>query len=109
LARAQNVPPRAREHYLSALSLAGGAAPLRQQAMQALSVLQAGAPAVAGGFDAWLDAELSRRRDARKASALTSLIDRPLPKLTLTSVDGRLYDTSGLRGKVLLLNFFASW
>jgi hypothetical protein len=109
LARAQNTPARAREHYLSALSLAGGSAPLRQRATQALSALQAGDPAVAGGFDAWLEAELSRRRDARKAAALTSLVDRPLPKLTLTTVDGRLYDTSGLRGKVLLLNFFASW
>jgi len=109
LARAQNAPGRAREHYLTALSLAGGPAPLRQRATQALSALQAGDPAAAGGFDAWLDAELSRRRDARKAAALTGLVDRPLPKLTLTTVDGRSYDTSGLRGKVLLLNFFASW
>ena len=62
-----------------------------------------------GGFDAWLEAELARRRDERKAAALKSLVDRPLPKLTLTTVDGRPYDTAGLRGKVLLLNFFASW
>ena len=56
-----------------------------------------------------LEAELGRRREARKASALKSLVDRPLPKLTLTTVDGRPYDTSGLRGKVLLWEFFASW
>ena len=31
LARTQNAPDRAREHYLSALSLAGGPAPLRQR------------------------------------------------------------------------------
>ena len=48
-------------------------------------------------------------REERKAAALKSLIDRPLPKLALTTVDGRPYDTSSLRGKVLLLNFFASW
>ncbi len=108
LARAQNAPARAREHYLNALSLSGGPAPLRQRATQALNALQADA-AGAGGFDAWLEAELGRRREARKASALRSLIDRPLPKLALTTVDGRPYDTSGLRGKVLLLNFFASW
>jgi hypothetical protein len=53
--------------------------------------------------------ELSRRRDERKSAALKSLVDRPLPKLTLTTVEGRPYDTAGLRGKVLLLNFFASW
>src|SRR5262249_49589456 len=109
LARAQNAPARAREHYLTALSLSGGPAPLRQRATQALSALQPTDGAPAGGFDAWLDAELSRRRDERRAAALKSLVDRPLPKLTLTTVDGRPYDTSGLRGKVLLLNFFASW
>ena len=109
LARAQNAPGRAREHYLTALSLAGGPVPLRQRVSQAVVALQADDPAAAGGFDAWLEAELSHRRDARKASALTSLVDRPLPKLTLTTVDGRSYDTAGLRGKVLLLNFFASW
>ena len=26
-----------------------------------------------------------------------------------TTIDGKPYDTAGLRGKVLLLNFFASW
>jgi hypothetical protein len=108
LARAQNQPDRARDYYLNALSLAGGPPPLRQRATQALSALLASG-ASAGGFDAWLEGELSRRRDQRKAAALKSLVDRPLPKLALTTVDGRPYDTSGLRGKVLLLNFFASW
>jgi hypothetical protein len=108
LARTQNAAAQAREHYLNALALAGGPAPLRQRATQALSALQTDT-ASAGGFDKWLEAELTRRRDDRKASALKSLIDRPLPKLALTTVDVRPYDTSSLRGKVLLLNFFASW
>lgn len=106
LARAQNAQDRARDHYLSALSLSGGPAPLRQRATQALAAVE---PNPAGGFDAWLAAELTRRSEDRKAAALKSLIDRPLPKLPLTTVDGRPYDSSGLRGKVLLLNFFASW
>jgi hypothetical protein len=104
----QNVPARARDHYLAALSLAGGPAPLRQRATQALAAIQ-GAAAGADGFDAWLETELTRRRDERKADALRSLVDRALPKLTLTTVDGRPYDTKSLQGKVLLLNFFASW
>jgi tetratricopeptide (TPR) repeat protein len=106
LARAQNQPARAREHYLNALSLQGGPAPLRQRSTQALSAIETNP---AGGFDAWLAAELSRRGEERKTAALKSLINKPLPKLPLTTVDGRPYDTSGLRGKVLLLNFFASW
>ena len=44
LARAQNVPARARDHYLDALSLAGGPAPLRQKAKEALAALQPGRP-----------------------------------------------------------------
>jgi hypothetical protein len=108
LARARNAASRARDHYLNALALSGGPAPLRQRATQALAALQPGGLGAAG-FDAWLETELSRRRDERKAAALKSLVGRPLPTLTLTTVDGKPYDTSGLRGKVLLLNFFASW
>jgi hypothetical protein len=108
LERAQNATARARDHYLTALSLAGGPAPLRQRAAQALAAIQATGTS-AGGFDAWLETELARLRDERKAAVLKSLVDRPLPKLTLTTVDGRPYDTKSLQGKVLLLNFFASW
>ena len=107
LERAQNAPARARERYLTALSLAGGPPPLRQRTTEALSGLQSAAGA--GGFDAWLETELSRRRDERRVEALKSLVDRPLPKLPLTTVDGRPYDAKSLQGKVLLLNFFASW
>jgi hypothetical protein len=108
LASAQNRPARAREHYVSALSLAGGPPPLRQRATQALRALQAADPN-APAFDVWLDAELARRREERRAAMLKSLVDRPLPKLTLTTVDGKPFDTASLQGKVLLLNFFASW
>jgi len=107
LARAQNAPDRAREHYLTALSLAGGPPPLRQRATQALAGLPGAASS--GAFDAWLDKELVRRRDQRQADALRSLVDRPLPKLTLTTVDGKPFDASMMRGKVVLLDFFASW
>jgi thiol-disulfide isomerase/thioredoxin len=107
LARAQNAPDRARDYYVSALSLAGGPAPLRQRATQTLAALpRTGAET---SFDAWLDAALVKRRDERKEAALKSLVDRPLPKLTLTTVDGRPYDTANLRGKVVMLDFFASW
>jgi hypothetical protein len=96
----------ARDHFLNALSLNGGPPPVRQRARQALEAVRGAADP---NFDAWLDAELTRRRDARMAAALTSLVDRPLPKLPLTTIDGKPFDTSSLQGKVLLLNFFASW
>jgi cytochrome oxidase Cu insertion factor (SCO1/SenC/PrrC family) len=108
LARAQNVPARARDHYLDALSLAGGPAPVRQKAREALSALQTGESGTTG-FDAWLETELAHRRDDRKSAALKSLVDRPLPKLALTTVDGKPFDASSLHGKVVLLDFFAAW
>jgi thiol-disulfide isomerase/thioredoxin len=108
LAWAQKAPQRARDHYLDALSLAGGPAPLRQKAKEALAALQTDSRQAAA-FDAWLDTELARRREDRRAAALKSLVDRPLPKLALTTVDGKPFDASALRGKVVLLDFFASW
>jgi len=104
LARAQNALDRARQHYLTALSLAGGPPPLRQR----ITELVNGMPP-AGAAPAWLDTELSRQRDERKAAMLKSLVDKPLPKLPLTGVNGGKFDTASLQGKVLLLNFFASW
>ena len=104
LARAQNATDRAREHYLNALSLAGGPAPLRQRVTELVNGLPP-----AGSAPGWLDAELTRRRDERRSAMLRSLVDKPLPKLPLTAVNGGKFDTASLQGKVLLLNFFASW
>jgi tetratricopeptide (TPR) repeat protein len=108
LARTQDDAARARGYYVNALSLAGGPPPLRQRATQSLRTLQA-ADQSSPAFESWLEAELARRREARRTAALKSLVDRTLPKLTLTTVDGKPFDTSSLQGKVLLLNFFASW
>ena len=96
LERAQNVPARARDHYLDALSLAGGPAPLRQRATEALAG-SAEQAAGAGGFDAWLETELTRRRDERRAAALKSLVDHRCRSCTLTTVDGDPYDATSLQ------------
>ena len=104
LARARNDAASAREHYLSALSLSGGPAPLRERVTKTLTSMQP-----AGADAGWLDAELAKRRDDRRAAALKTMVDRPLPKLTLTTVDGKPFDASILKGKVVLLDFFASW
>jgi thiol-disulfide isomerase/thioredoxin len=101
-------PVAAREHYLNALSLSGGPAPLRQHATEALAALEpAGSdPAT---FDQRLKAALAERQAERKSAALKSLVDKPLPALALTTVDGKPFDASALRGKVVLVDFFASW
>jgi hypothetical protein len=99
----------ARDHYLNALSLTGGAPPQRAEATSALAALRGSEGEDAAGFDAWLDAELTRRREERRARMLASLVDRPLPALPLQSLSGAPIDASKLRGKVLLYKFFASW
>jgi hypothetical protein len=106
LARTQNQAARAREHYVNALALSGGPPPLRQWVNDALRAIH---DSSAGSFDAWLERELTKRREERRTAALSSIVDHPLPMLALTGVDGRPYDAARLRGKVLLLNFFASW
>src|SRR3954467_14804053 len=107
LTRQQKQYVLARSHYLDALSLAGGAEALRRSAREGLKAMMGAT--VPGGFDRWLETELTRQRAERKAAALRSLVDRPLPKLALTPVDGKPFDAATLRGKVVLLDFFASW
>jgi len=109
LANARKNPEAAQEHYLSALALSGGAEPLRKRAREALSLLKTGTGAGAPLFEAWLDEELTRRREERRTSLLRSVVDRPLPNIALTTVDGKAMDIAATRGKVLLLNFFSSW
>ncbi|HMF96430.1 MAG TPA: TlpA disulfide reductase family protein [Vicinamibacterales bacterium] len=108
LARVQNDLPKAREYYLNALSLGGGPPQLRQRLMPALTSVRGDAGA-GTAFTTWVQAEMSKRREERKAAALKSLVDKPLPPLALTTVDGLPYDAKNLRGKVVLLDFFASW
>jgi thiol-disulfide isomerase/thioredoxin len=108
LARVQNDLPRARTYYLNALSLAGPPPPQRQRIMPILTNIRGDAGA-GMPFTAWVESELTKRREQRKAAALKSPVDKPLPALALTTVDGQPYDTKNLHGKVVLLDFFASW
>src|SRR5262249_54649383 len=106
--RAQNDPVKAREYYLNALSLTGGPPQVRKRIMPALTAVRGDAGA-GQPFLTWMEAERGKRREARKAAALKNLVDKPLPALAVTTVEGLPYDAKNLRGKVVLLDFFASW
>ncbi|HTO76079.1 MAG TPA: TlpA disulfide reductase family protein [Thermoanaerobaculia bacterium] len=59
------------------------------------------------GFDAW-------RRSAQQAAAtasqeITRAVRRPLPDFTLTDIAGKKWTPAELRGKSVLLNFWATW
>jgi len=104
--RERKSPDRARDHYLNALSLNASPAQ-REAAMKGLlTVVPANQPAP---VDAWLAKELDARRDARRTAALRSIVNKPLPVLPLKTLDGKPFDQSALKGKVVLLDFFASW
>lgn len=46
----------------------------------------------------------------RDPTAIPSpLIGKPAPAFTATTVDGRAYDSTDLKGKVALVNFWATW
>ena len=105
---AMKEPDKAREAYLEALTVAGAQPQIRQRIIRELPQVRGNA-APGKAFVTWVQDEENRRHDARRAAALKSLVNRPLPALKLTTVDGKPYDPKELQGKVVLLNFFASW
>ncbi len=104
LARAKGESERAAQYHLNALTLGSGPEPVRRAAQKALADLHG-----EDGFDAYLQGELARRRDLRREEAIRSMVDLPAPAIPLTDLEGKALDVAALRGKVLLLNFFASW
>jgi thiol-disulfide isomerase/thioredoxin len=59
------------------------------------------------GFDAWRQ---SAQRAADAASQeVTRAVRRPLPDFTLTDIAGKKWTAADLRGKAVLLNFWATW
>jgi cytochrome c biogenesis protein CcmG/thiol:disulfide interchange protein DsbE len=46
---------------------------------------------------------------AAPAAANDIVLDRPAPEITLKTLDGRSISTGSLRGKVVILHFWATW
>jgi len=104
----QKQPDKAREYYLDALTIAGADPKIRQRIIRELPNVR-GSAGAGKPFVNWVTEEETHRREARRAALLKSLVNRPLPALKLTTVDGKPYEPKDLQGKVVLLNFFASW
>jgi cytochrome c biogenesis protein CcmG/thiol:disulfide interchange protein DsbE len=54
-------------------------------------------------------AVLATRPSAADRQARSPLLGKPAPELTGTAVDGAHVDTAALRGRFVLVNFFATW
>jgi thiol-disulfide isomerase/thioredoxin len=84
-------------------------ATLEQTVRQLLIDVQAGH----GMFADNLDKEIRRRKEARErekeSALLADRIDRPAPSFALRDTQDRLWRLADLSGKVVLLNFWATW
>ena len=99
----------AREHYLTALGLAGITAPQRDQARLALAAVQKQSGENIAEYEHWLTVTLDRRREERRNAAVSSMQGRKLPNLVVKDLQGNNVDLRAERGNVVLLNFFAAW
>ena len=109
LSRKKNDLETAREHYLTALGLAGITPPQRDQAKAALADVQAKSRENPADFEKWLAATLDRKREERRKALVSNMAGRRLPALVLKDLQGNNVDLRAERGNVVLLNFFSAW
>jgi tetratricopeptide (TPR) repeat protein len=99
----------ARDHYLTALGLAGITPPQREQARKDLADVHAKSGESPAEFEKWLTATLDRKREERRKALVNNMAGKKLPALVLTDLQGHKVDLQAERGNVVLLNFFAAW
>jgi hypothetical protein len=109
LSRKKDDLENAREHYLTALSLAGSTPPQREQAKTALADVQAKSGENPAEFEKWLTSTLDRKREERRKALVSNMAGRRVPSLVLKDLQGGNVDLRAERGNVVLLNFFSAW
>jgi hypothetical protein len=109
LSKKKNDLENAREHYVTALGLAGITPAQRDQAKAALADVQAKNGENPAEFEKWLAATLDRRREQRRKALVSTMAGRKLPNLVLKDLQGNNVDLRAERGNVVLLNFFSAW
>jgi tetratricopeptide (TPR) repeat protein len=109
LSRKRNDFETARDHYLTALGLAGITPPQREQAKKDLADVQARSGENPAEFEKWLTGTLERQREERRKALVSNMAGKKLPALVLTDLQGHKVDLQAERGNVVLLNFFSAW
>jgi hypothetical protein len=109
LSRKKDDLENAREHYVTALGLAGITPAQREQAKLALAEVQAKNGENAAEFEKWLTATLDRKREERRDALVSNMAGRKVPALVLKDLQGNNVDLRAERGNVVLLNFFSAW
>ena len=109
LSRTKNDLENAREHYLTALGLAGISPSQRDQAKSALADVQKQSGENPAEFEKWLASTLDRKREERRKALVSNMQGRRVPALVLKDLQGNNVDLRAERGNVVLLNFFSAW
>jgi len=109
LSRKKNDLENAREHYVTALGLAGITPQQRDQTKAALADVQAKNGEDPADFEKWLAATLDRKREERRKALVSNMAGRRVPALVLKDLQGNNVDLRAERGNVILLNFFSAW
>ncbi|WP_379089239.1 redoxin domain-containing protein [Pedobacter sp. UC225_65] len=60
-------------------------------------------------FDAYYQALEKEALEKEKAKFIKEMIDRPAPKFALTNLKGENVDLASLKGKVVIVDFWATW
>jgi len=63
------------------------------------------------GLDAYMKPLLAKDQERRKKEVLNARIksSRPIPEFSLASLDGKTVTSESLKGKILVINFWATW
>jgi peroxiredoxin len=93
--------------FLAYMSLGNNGVELQKKALQKLQAIDPNSP-TAVAYAGFLQNLEARKTSSRAASGPIS-VGQQAPDITLTSPDGKEYSLSDLKGKIVLLDFWASW
>lgn len=92
--------------YIESVVRVGRVTPRLRTALRDWQIKQLGSAAKADTYLAGL--EVNYRAD-RQAELAESFVNEPAPNFTLTTLDGGTVSLASLRGKVVVLDFWATW
>jgi thiol-disulfide isomerase/thioredoxin/tetratricopeptide (TPR) repeat protein len=110
IVEAQGKKERAEQLYTEALSM-GMMVDGEHPAVKALRESYVRRHGNTEGLDAYMKPILVKDQERRKKDTLNARIasPRPIPAFSLTSLDGKMVTSESLKGKIVVINFWATW
>jgi thiol-disulfide isomerase/thioredoxin len=117
-----SIDPEVYEHYVEFLGAAGQYAKGQEFAEKAIKAGQGSDITKAelkkdyiklkgndNGYDQYLAGLVADAQNKAQSELAKSMINRPAPGFTLTDLDGKTVSLADLKGKVVVVDFWASW